>query len=88
MKILSLTTPSGIPYLVVARDKAEELAAYLHIFNVLDRVECYSGCSPYVSSKLPLARKGDAEAAKLIVLYRSRIHCEYERVDAISAIVP
>jgi hypothetical protein len=88
MKILCLTTSGGRHY-VMARDSTEELAAYLHIFKILDGLGMYEGRTPrYITACLPLARQGDKEAAKLIVRYRSRMHYEYEQVEEISVVVP
>lgn len=76
-------------YHVYARDDAERDRAYLHLFKVGDDNEYYScDLDADEAEWCAKARQGDAQAARRLLVFRSRRGCEYERIEVVHPEVP
>jgi hypothetical protein len=74
--------------IVYARTPIEESKAWLYLFNVLDARDCYQYLPHIHTGWVEAARKGDRDAAKLLLIYRSDCHYEGEDIMKLKVYTP
>lgn len=75
-------------YPVYARTPEEELRAYLHLFNLMNKWGFYAGMDGDMKDWYDAAKNGDMKAARQLLRCRSSRGYEYEYIDELYPLEP